>query len=98
MEEPQDTQGLATAQRKQPAKSCSLRPEFPRLPTLPTKLPAPALGHNARRGGVCVDGMSTPATIQQTQTLKFGEDPLNNQRGERAQEDKGLWGHHPAQL
>lgn len=39
MEEPQDTQGLTTGQGKQPGKSCSLRPEFPRLPTLPTKLP-----------------------------------------------------------
>lgn len=35
LEEPQDTQGLTTGQGKQSGKSCSLRPEFPGLPTLP---------------------------------------------------------------
>lgn len=63
LEEPQDTQGLTTGQRKQPGKSCSLRPELPDL------------GHNARRGGVCADGMSTPSITQQAYTLKLGGDP-----------------------
>lgn len=74
----QDTQGLTTGQRKQPGKSCSLRPEFPDL------------DHNARRGGVCADEMSTPSITQQAHTLSLGGSSLNK-RGARASrgEDRG---------